>query len=369
MRIGSLEVIFHRTVRVADGRTPSNLPPSLGRMALHPVKKFRKNCPESWDDDAYFMALHDVEAMWMSFHSTGMPVAALIGAGGVNALTGEKLGTVLAKENYIVAPPQPWLDGWKDPDGTVFQFVATPHKKGEGNTVAEQIIGKESKTGAIGIAVFEPKDPSKIKFSPYPTQGWGGSASSSDFHWQSYAGNQYITAMNCAVASCDSSIEQSEPMLGITKHALVESAHKVLRSSKPLMAKMGHPQAKGARAEVPRAFAELGIGKGGKIIQKIYPDPHGLEVWNEKPTAVFAVYLVDAKTAEEITGEKVAAPSTHESYGGVWFGLKDQQLGDVPGSTKFAGLKSAAFTGDTTNVEGEKEADKTAPASETVAAK
>src|SRR6185369_14990848 len=115
MRIGSLEVTFHRTVRVADGRTPSNLPPSLGRMALHSVKKYRKNCPESWGDDAYFMALHDVEAMWMSFHTMGgTPLALLVGAGGINALDGEKLGTILAKDNYLVAPPQPWLDGWKD---------------------------------------------------------------------------------------------------------------------------------------------------------------------------------------------------------------------------------------------------------------
>src|SRR4030095_10042040 len=148
MRIGKLEVVFHRTVRVADGRVPSNLPPNLGTMNVYKVADYRDRCPN---------ALHDTEALWISFRSSVLPVAVLVGAGGINALTGEKLGTKLEKDNYLVTPPQPWLDGWKSDDGCVYQFVATPYQKGDGITVAEQLIGGESKTGAIGLAVFEPK--------------------------------------------------------------------------------------------------------------------------------------------------------------------------------------------------------------------
>jgi hypothetical protein len=93
-----------------------------------------------------------------------------VGAGGTNALNGEKLGTTLAKDNYVVAPPQPWLDGWKDTDGTVYQFVATPYKKGKGISVAEQLMGPESKTGAIGIALFDPMD-IKASESDSPPEG------------------------------------------------------------------------------------------------------------------------------------------------------------------------------------------------------
>jgi len=67
----------------------------------------------------------------------------LVGAGGINALSGEKLGVTLERENYLVAPPQPWLDGWKDKDGTVYQFVATAYQKGQGITVAEQLMGED----------------------------------------------------------------------------------------------------------------------------------------------------------------------------------------------------------------------------------
>jgi hypothetical protein len=312
-------------------------------MKLHKVSDYRKNCPESWADDAHFMALYDVEAMWMSFGSGGHPVALLVGAGGVNALTGEKLGTKLEAANYLVAPPQPWLDGWKDKDGTVYQFVATPHKKGDGLTVGEQLIGAESKTGAIGIAVFNPKDPASLKIESYfPTQGYTQNQDGSDYTWQkkSYGatGQSLITTSLC-VASFDTAETQTEKVSG--QHL---NSTAMLRSS--------------------RAVTEMGVGKGGKIIQHLYPDPHGLDAWEDKPVAVFAVYLIDAATAEEITGEKVAAPAVHDAYNGLWFGLKDDTLGDVPGTDKFSGLKSAAFPGDTTNAE-EKEAP--IPTAETVA--
>jgi hypothetical protein len=286
-------------------------------MTLYSVAKYKKNCPEDWAENACFMALHDHEAMWMSFSVQGTPVALLIGAGGINALTGEKLGAVLAKDNYLVAPPQPWLDGWKDQDGTVYQFVATPYQKGKGISVAEQLIGEESKTGAIGIAVFDAKKDAKLKMYHTPVESYG-SAYGDMCTTMGYTGQ----SVNCVSSSI--TLDCAKP-----KRSLARSAIK---------------------------HAEMGIGKGGKIIQKIYSDPHGLEVWETKPTSVFAVYLVDAKTAEEITGEKVASPAAQETYSGVWFGLKDQELGDVAGSSKFAGLKSAAFPGDTANVTEEKEA-------------
>jgi hypothetical protein len=242
----------------------------------------------------------------------------LIGAGGINALTGEKLGTVLAQDNYLVAPPQPWLDGWKDKDGTVYQFVATPYQKGKGISVAEQLIGEESKTGAIGIAVYNVKADAKLKSHHMPGQVWGDSG--------------FGELTNTSYTSCSQTMDWNASCASPKKRALASNA---VRSSRPVM--------------------EMGIGKGGRIIQKIYPDPHGLEVWQEKPTSVFAVYLVDAKTAEEITGEKVTKPTAQEEYNGNWFGLQDQELGDVAGSGKFSGLKSAAFPGDTANVAEEKE--------------
>lgn len=286
MKIGNLEVIFHRTVRVPDGRTPANLPPSLGRIEAYQVSKFRENCPESWEDGGVFIPLHDMEALWMSFDSPH-PLAVIVGAGNVNAVNGEKLGTNLVKDGYLVVPPQPWLDGWKDTDGTIYQFVATPYKKGDGLSVGEQLLKQDSKTGGIGIAIFEPKDREKLESVSKPKEHYGESM----YDTLSYFGQSV---------------------------------------------KMGaEPKMRGG------SFTEMGLGKGGKIVQKIYPDPHGIEAWQEKPSATMAIYLVNAKTFAEITGlPEPPMPIGHKNYKSAWFGLSDNEMQDVQGSNSFVGLKS-----------------------------
>jgi len=311
MRIGNTEVVFHRTVRVPDGRQPSNLPPSLGRMDLYPVAKYAKRCPENWEKEAYFLALHETEAMWMSFRPLANPVAMLVGAGGINALTGEKLGITLEKDNYLVAPPQPWLDGWKDKDGTVYQFVATAYKKGQGITVAERLMGEESKTGAIGIAFFNPKDPLKLKVKSTPLEGYTHSLTDDNFKWK---GSEFDLFSKHIVQS-SAAASRRRITLGVER----------LRT----------------------AFDEMGIGRGGKMIQKIYPDPHGLDVWEQSPWATLACYLVNAEVFEEITGEKIPKPVSSENYAGPWFGLNDKAEDDIAGTNKFTGLKSAVFPAST----------------------
>ncbi|MFL6447305.1 MAG: hypothetical protein ACJ746_06395 [Bryobacteraceae bacterium] len=331
MRLNSLDVTFHRTVRVPEGRAASNLPPSLGRMKLFKVSDFQKNCPHDWAQEACFMALHETEAMWISFRAIGRPCAVLIGAGGVNALTGQKLGTKLETDNYLVCPPQPWIDGWKDVDETVHQFVATPHKKGEGTSVGEQLIGADSKTGAIGLAMFDPKDDVSLTPAISPEE-WSGSITGnymidSDGPLKSFFASSVFA---CSTPSQGPGVPQ--PDFSLSKGS---------RAKANLL------------AECSLAGKEMGLGKGGKILQKIYADPHGLEVWRSKPTVVFAFYLVDAKTGAEITGEDIPAPVSYADYGGNWYGLKDENLPDVAGTSAFAGLKSAAFAGDISNAEKE----------------
>jgi hypothetical protein len=289
-------------------------------MKAYKVADYKGRCPKEWDEGAVFVALHDTEALWISFRHNGIPVAVLVGAGGINALTGEKLGTRLEKNNYIVTPPQPWLDGWKSDDGCVYQFVATPYKKGEGITVAEQLIGAESKTGAIGLAVFEPKDVRTLRPVSKPIEGYGGSPMDNDFTW-----------------------------VAPSVHKSVSDAQIACNASSPLSSMDMRAQRGPTGQSIGQDFGEMGIGKGGRIHQKIYPDPYGIEVWQDAPVAAVAVYVVNAKAFEEITGEKIPLPVGHEAYQGLWYGLKDQDQADVTGTTKFTGLKSA-FLGDASNV-------------------
>src|SRR5262249_42022478 len=48
---------------------------------------------------------------------------------------------------------------------------------------------------------------------------------------------------------------------------------------------------------------EMGLGAGGTMVQKIYPDPHGLATWDETNYGRVFVHIVNSRLWREITGE------------------------------------------------------------------
>jgi len=298
MTIGSVRLTFNRTDRVPDDLIEHTLPPGRGSFKVFRVSDYHDKLPGSWDRDGIFLPIHDVEAMWIGFGATNYrkPNALLIGAGGINAITGQRLGTRLQEGNYLVVPPQPWIDGWKTPDGSVRQFVATFHKAGKGLTVAEQLIGTESTTGALGIATYELKNPlpehrvEKLTYKSLSTKGTpklGG----------------YLNVPQINLVTMDACLA------------------------------------------VPRASnqsysAEMGLGAGGSITQKIYPDPYGLSEWKPEPTALLSIYFVDAISFGELIGVTFPKPLTSKEMQHPGFKLHDGHLADNPGSHKFKAVKS-----------------------------
>jgi len=107
--------------------------------------------------------------MWIKFNSYSK-FALRIYVGGVNAITGEPMvpdmSTLLRRQNgiekkqdYVVLPSQPWLDGIATSPGIVKQFVAVPYKSGY--SVEHQITGRET-VGGIQFEVipsFQNKTP------------------------------------------------------------------------------------------------------------------------------------------------------------------------------------------------------------------
>lgn len=107
--------------------------------------------------------MYQSEALWISFSSWGdfgsgasYPFAVKIAAGKINAVTGEPWTNGLAKrrQNYVVVPDQPWLDGFCVQKGLIRQFVAMP--LGQGYTAEEQITGT-AEHGGIQIIVYPMK--------------------------------------------------------------------------------------------------------------------------------------------------------------------------------------------------------------------
>ncbi len=74
----------------------------------------------------------------------------------------------------------------------------------------------------------------------------------------------------------------------------------------------------------------MGLGAGGRMKQKLYPDPYSLETWDQTRTSRVFVHIVNSALWREITGEPAPeSPVTAASYaaGGLpWFDLYDEHL-------------------------------------------
>lgn len=158
IELGPLNLCFYRTCRVPNRKGPINqLPGGLGAFPVYKVRDFLSNVPECWNKEGYFLSMHPHEAMWISFgHPSKEPAAILVGAGRANAVTGTDLSMRLSQEqNYLVVPPQRWLDGFKPFKGEeAFQFIAT--KLGSGGVVKDQIPASAG-FGGLQIGLFRAK--------------------------------------------------------------------------------------------------------------------------------------------------------------------------------------------------------------------
>ncbi len=283
-----LAVSFLRTLRIPDDGKTYPLPPGLGRFPVRRVDDYADRVPAEWrEHGGVFLPMYQREAMWVSFAGQHWkPRAVKVGIGKVCAITGERWTDALGSDpqNYVVTPPQPWLDGIAVKKGVIRQFVAMP--LGLGYTVEGQVTGEES-VGGLQLQVFEPK-PGRFPDPPPPSFGTR-------------------SAFGAAGA---------------------------------VMAPMACPQAP-ARA---RGGAAMGLAAGGRMKQSIYPDPHGIETWDPGRTARVFVHIVNSAMWREITGQEApASPVTARDYaahGLPWFELYDEQLGAVSETGTLASVKS-----------------------------
>jgi hypothetical protein len=151
--ITTLEIDFQRTLRIPDDGKLYALPAGFGRFPLRHVDDYQETVPAPWiERGGVLMPMYQSEALWIHF-STSYPFAVKVAAGKINAVTGELWRRDLHadRQNYLVLPEQPWLDGFAVRKGVIRQFVAMPF--GAGYSVEEQITGKAD-TGGIQLQVF-----------------------------------------------------------------------------------------------------------------------------------------------------------------------------------------------------------------------
>lgn len=271
---------FQRTLRIPDDGKTYPLPPGLGTFPIRKVGDYQDRVPASWaEHGGVFIPMYQREALWIRFNARHWkPNVAKIAIGKVNAISGKVWQQDLQKDenDYVVCPPQPWLDGINAGKDMIRQFVAMP--LGMGYTVEAQVTGKEE-FGGIQIIVYEPK-PGKFPDQP-PTVD------------------------------------------------MLEQRMYAMPAPAPRMAKAG---------------GEMGLGAGGKMKQKIYPDSHGIDTWDAENFGRVYVHIVNSMMYREITGqEPPATPVTAHTYaqhGYPWFDLYDDHLGDIDAPDALQNVKS-----------------------------
>jgi len=308
VQIGDLRVTFHRTLRIPDDGRRYPLPPSLGRFPVCRVEDYVDRVPASWlEHGGVFLPMYQREAMWLSFDSdrSWRPQALKVAVGMVNAVSGEPWSQRIDDEqDYLVCPPQPWLDGIKSEDGIIRQFVAMP--LGMGYTVEGQLTGEE-RFGGIQLIAFDPRDGTFTEPREHVVR-----------QLDLAAGDEMFDAAMPSSAS-------PPPSLGkFMLPANRARAHRRLES----------------------AGAEMGLGAGGRMEQQVYPDPYGAHTWDTERFGRVYVHIVNSQMFEDITGRQPPASpisaQTYAEHGYPWFDLYDEHLGDVPASDILAGVKSVS---------------------------
>jgi hypothetical protein len=159
-----LQFNFQRTLRIPDDGNDYHLPPGLGSFPLRHVDDYADKVPAQWIKfGGVILPMYQSEAMWLSFSSeyiedrgVSYPFAIKVAAGKIDAITGAEWTNAIHREpqDYMVAPEQPWLDGYNIEKGIIRQFVAMP--LGSGYSAEEQITGK-GEFGGIQIIVYPMK--------------------------------------------------------------------------------------------------------------------------------------------------------------------------------------------------------------------
>lgn len=283
---------FQRTLRIPDDGRTYPLPPGLGTFPVCRVEDYSNYVPSSWlEHGGVFIPMYQREALWIRFNARHWkPNAVKVAVGKINAVSGKRWHQKLwtKESDYLVAPPQPWLDGINTGNGRIKQFIAMP--LGIGYTVEGQITGKEE-FGGIQIIVYEPKSGNFAE----PENTWFYENCS-----ESYSSNESFTMPTAA---------------------------------RPMTLKANRVSS-----------GEMGMGAGGKMKQKIYPDPYDIDTWDEDNYGRVYVHIVNSMMYREITGvEPPATPVTAKTYAQYqlpWFDLYDESMCDVAASSELNRVKT-----------------------------
>jgi len=90
----------------------------------------------------------------------------------------------------------------------------------------------------------------------------------------------------------------------------------------------------------------MGLGAGGAVKQKIYPDVYGIDVWDQANYGSLTVHILNSAQYRVVTGDDPPPTpidaATYTQHNLPWFELYDEEKQDVVPSEQLAGAKTIA---------------------------
>jgi hypothetical protein len=305
---------FQRTLRIPDDGKLYPLPAGFGYFPLRHIDDFADRVPQAWlERGGVLLPMYQSEALWTYFDAS-YPCAIKFGTGKINAVTGEgwapglqgpsnpeRCEQIGEDQNYLVAPGQPWLDGFAVGRGVIRQFVAMP--LGQGYSVEEQVTGKAD-VGGIQLQVYPMKAETYVRETVQPALEAAIPQLLSRLMPQPfYREKPDFAEYCCDFAEADTSLYAGKPR-------------------------------------------EMGLGAGGKMRQEIYADPHGVDAWDTTRTRRCFIHLCNSLSWREITGDNPPYPPfTAREYQRArlpWFDYYRDDLAVLDGSPILQKVKSVA---------------------------
>lgn len=340
-------VRFHKTLRIPDDSKSYGLPPSLGQFKMEEVEDYKDRLPEDVvKKGGVFFPMWLAEAMWVSFERSyfpgrgNVPFAVRVSTGKKSALTGEDWSQGLKEKDYMVCPPQPWLDGFVVEKDVIRQFIATP--KGSGLSVESQLNGGAvEKEGGLQIEVIPMKKEYFEKH--FPLQRFDGFdiSRSRSFSSGFYCCDESVDsgAGPVAVSASYAAPAAASPLLSYTSASVNDGflgGQQVNKTSAKVLRRA-------SASEAPVQVNSMTLAAGGKMTQEVFADPYGADAWDMDNALRIWVHLFDVDSYVEVTGKQPPPSSANQELyrrqGYKWNPSYNQTL---QATNKLAAIKSVA---------------------------
>jgi len=280
-----LSIDFQRTLRIPDNDRTYPLPPGLGRFPVRHVDDFPTRVPPRWLEHGGVMLPMYQSEALWLLFRGGYPCAVRVATGKIDAVTGATLHPGLGRD------PQNYLVTPEQPwlDGYCVERGVIRQfvamPLGAGYTAEEQITGS-AEHGGLQLIVYPMK---------------------------------------------------------------AEVYERIRRRFEELIPGAPMSPAVLSRVGGTRTTGEVGLAPGGRMLQKIYDDPHALTDWDQEHSSRCFVHIANSLVWRQITGEQPpTVPPTAREYakaGLPWFDYYAEGLSAVPGSKILEKLKSVVQMG------------------------